>query len=104
MWNTKPIIDSRYSELFSDKYDNVRELHEQLVKLEVDSIVQNTKTAYEVLFWTWTSIIIALCMLILITASYDQQVKDVQRDVDYVDAKLEFMTQYGREKGKKYDV
>ena len=98
-------MDSRYSDiLYSDYYENVREVHEQLVKLEVDSIVQTQKNTYELLFWTWTSVIIALCMLILITASYDQQVKDVQRDVEYVDAKLEFMAQHGREKGKKYDV
>lgn len=105
MWNNKPIMDSRYSDiLYSDNYEHVKEVHEKLVQLEVDSMLGTQKYAYDTLLLIWASVAILIILFLAYTYIIECKMKDLERELDFIDRKVDYMVGSSPHKAKKYDV
>ena len=99
------LLDSRYSDiLYSDNYDNIRQVHEEIVQREYEMLVSHGKSTFDLFYWTWVSLSIVGFVLLLLCLSQDQRMKDVERELDFIDRKIEYMVGNGRKCSKKIDV
>lgn len=99
------ILDSRYSDiLYSDNYDNIRKVHEEIVQREYETLISQEKNTFTMFYWVWVSLSVLAVLFLFFGLAQDQRIKDVEREVEFTDRKIEYMAANGGKYSKKIDV